>query len=445
MEVLNIEADLYNYNNYLSNNQRFYDIRDDYQVLTKYINKHTLSILIKRLDKDKGWNADLNVMIVYYDNNTNSIINIGSSCVSLKEVIVNIDFEIYQSTIPLNFLSNYNLILIGEPTKLSLPEFNSLFNTDIVNLPRDIYAFGLHDNKIFVHSEHCIMYYEIIRQVKHIFSIAQTFTTYNHFYFLISCYDGYLEKIYYNNTNDGKSRIVPKIMVSESICNYSSSDIILEDNEYPVFHKKKYVLSQSNNIGIPYTIDVIDRHYFYCDLYHSFRSFHNGLPFSKKINKIIMGCRRDRSNKYNFTVRRDIEISQREYFYSDAVSKDNIVCPDTWINDVDMIKYKYILDVDGNSCTWDATAWKMNSGSVIFKTASRWRQWFYDDYLEWVHFVPINDDFSNLQEIFNWCENNPDKCEIIIKNAKQLFQKVYRFHNIIDYTINILNTINDVM
>ena len=67
-------------------------------------------------------------MIVYSDNNTNSIINIGSSCVSLKEVIVNVEFEIYQSTTPLQFLSNYNLILIGEPTKLSRPEFNSLFN-----------------------------------------------------------------------------------------------------------------------------------------------------------------------------------------------------------------------------------------------------------------------------------------------------------------------------
>jgi hypothetical protein len=213
----------------------------------------------------------------------------------------------------------------------------------------------------------------------------------------------------------------------------------LRENEYPVFYKKKYVLAQSNQPNTPYTIDIIDRHYFYCDLYNPFRSFHRGIQFNSKINKIIFGCRKERSSKYNFRHRRDIEVTQREYFYCDAVPKDNIVCPNEWIYDVDMVNYKYILDIDGHGSTWDATAWKLNSGSVIFKTETIWRQWFYDDYLPWIHYVPINDDFSNLQEMYHWCEENQDKCEIIIKNAKQLFQKVYRFHNVVKYTIGIID------
>ncbi len=120
--------------------------------------------------------------------------------------------------------------------------------------------------------------------------------------------------------------------------------------------------------------------------------------------------------------RRDIDMGQRDYFYSNDVTKENIVYPN-WICDYDMVNYKYILDIDGNSSTWDATAWKLNSGSVIFKTESRWRQWFYDDYSPWVHYVPIKDDFSNLQEMYQWCEGNQDKCRGIITNAKQLFQK----------------------
>jgi len=107
-----------------------------------------------------------------------------------------------------------------------------------------------------------------------------------------------------------------------------------------------------------------------------------------------------------------------------------------------MIKYKYILNIDGNASTWDATAWKLNSGSVIFKTEACWRQWFYDEYNPWEHFIPIADDFSDLQEKYHWCEANQEKCEEIIKNAKKLFQKVYRFHNAIDYTIQVLDKIN---
>jgi hypothetical protein len=98
-----------------------------------------------------------------------------------------------------------------------------------------------------------------------------------------------------------------------------------------------------------------------------------------------------------------------------------------------MLKYKYILDIDGNASTWDATAWKLNSGSVIFKAKSPWRQWFYDEYLPWIHYIPIADDFSDLQEKYQWCETHAKECERMIIRCKDLFQKVYRFSNIIHY------------
>jgi hypothetical protein len=339
-----------------------------------------------------------------------------------------------------DFLPTYNLIECPEPIGISRDEFNALFDTDIVRIPDELYAFGLFDGKILVYSEACIMYHEIINQVKHIFKIALTFTPYyNKFYFLISTGDGYMELLYHNN------RTIPKQVTNDECISRRAYNIKLNDNEYPIYHKRKYVVAQANNIGIPYTLDTVDRHYLYCDLYNPFRSFHKGIKFNTKINKIICGCRRDRSCKYNFLKRRDIEIGQREYFYSDAVSKENVVCPSDWVHDYEMINYKYILDIDGNSCTWDATAWKLNSGSVILKTESRWRQWFYDDYLPWVHYVPINDDFSNLQEMYCWCEQNQDKCEEIVKNAKQLFQKTYKFHNVIKYTVGLLDKLNSII
>ena len=59
MEVENIEIDLYNYNNYSENNQHFYYGTADYQVVNKYLNENTYSILIRRLDKNEGWNGNL--------------------------------------------------------------------------------------------------------------------------------------------------------------------------------------------------------------------------------------------------------------------------------------------------------------------------------------------------------------------------------------------------
>jgi hypothetical protein len=120
------------------------------------------------------------------------------------------------------------------------------------------------------------------------------------------------------------------------------------------------------------------------------------------------------------------------------VPKENIHAP-SQIERHDMINYKYILDIDGNSSTWDATAWKLNSGSVIFKTDSNWEQWFYKEYKPWVHYVPVADDFSDIQERYKWCEANPKKCVEMIRNAKELFQTIYRHENVLKYVHDLLD------
>jgi hypothetical protein len=95
----------------------------------------------------------------------------------------------------------------------------------------------------------------------------------------------------------------------------------------------------------------------------------------------------------------------------------------------------------GHSSCWDATAWKMNSGSVLFKVDSDWSQWFYEDYKPYIHYIPIKDDFSDLQSQYEWCELHQDECEEIVKNSLELFQKTYRFHNIINHTKSLLKTL----
>jgi hypothetical protein len=85
----------------------------------------------------------------------------------------------------------------------------------------------------------------------------------------------------------------------------------------------------------------------------------------------------------------------------------------------EMMQYKYILDIDGWSNTWDATVWKLYSGSVLLKVKSVFKQWYYDDLKEWIHYVPVENDFSDLNEKIEWCIHNNDKCIEITNNAKQ--------------------------
>jgi hypothetical protein len=276
--------------------------------------------------------------------------------------------------------------------------------------------------------------YEIGLTINHIISVAfnKIKDSAPDFYCVICALDGYLENYY------SSWRYVPKLPASVS--EYRNKVTIeLQENDaemFPLLHKQKYILGQSVHPETDYAIAMPDRYYFCLNRYNLYRSIHFGLPFKNKIPQIIYACN-PRGTKYNFTKRRDIEMSQREYFKSDAVPKDNIRVGEN-IDRNEMINYKYVLDIDGNASTWDATAWKLNSGSVILKCDTNWEQWFYKYYKPWVNYVPIEDDFSDIQEKFRWCEEHQNECEAMIKRNKELFQKIYRFQNVVKYTESVI-------
>ncbi|KAJ7067168.1 glycosyl transferase family 90-domain-containing protein [Mycena amicta] len=68
-------------------------------------------------------------------------------------------------------------------------------------------------------------------------------------------------------------------------------------------------------------------------------------------------------------------------------------------------KYKFILDVDGNG--WSSRFKRlMNSGSLIFK-ATTYPEWFTDRLAPWVHFVPIQNSYSDLLDALVFFRGDP--------------------------------------
>jgi hypothetical protein len=444
MQVQDIDVDIYNHEHICN-----WDETEIY-VRHQYVDSKHFDVLIscnKKLPKE------IQIMIYYRKYKMGQLIyvDIAEHQPSLirERVEVLDEIEIEPGNLPIIVYPDYNLCPCPSTIeKSSLEEFNRRFSdvTEIYHpLPTNIYAVGIQDNIIYMYNEAFSSYYEIIAVIQFQIRVFLTFfSSTTAFAFLICADDGYMEG-FYSNTFDKEKRSQDKIedFSRNRSCRRIPGDA-LQENEYAVLHRAKWILAMSNKMDVPYTIDVIDRHYFYCSHYHHFRSFHGGVSFQHKISKIVYGGRIHNSSKYNFLHKLDLpeNMTQREYFYSDAVSKKYVVAErGKWIESKEMAEYKYILDMDGNGCTWDATAWKLNSGSIIMKVESAWRQWFYDDYRPWVHYVPIADDFSDLQEKYYWCESHPEECEKIISNAKDLFQEVYRFANVVDYTRRALQKI----
>lgn len=421
MSVANIEIDITNYSG-----------TKDFHVIPEYIDEHSFDVHVKRLDTLRdGWAENLRVLVVY-NKEKSEMITIGSSPTPETRHRVTTDTLLVKGP-AIQPLASYSPLPWMEPQRISRIQFNKMFSTDIVVLPKNLFAVGLKHGNVYMYNETYESYYMIELTVRHMVGVALSKNMYKQMYFVICAHDGYMEGHYLSR------RFIPK-QIGETDC--AGKDRITTEiaNEYPVFHKQKWIVAQSNQLYTPFALDVPDRYYFYLNRYNQYRSVHEGIPFSKKINKIVYGSQ-PRGGKHNFTKRKDIDKSQREYFYSDAVSKENIVAP-PWIDRQEMIKYKYVLDIDGNSSTWDATAWKLNSNSVILKVDGPWKQWFHSEYKPWTHYVPVKDDMSDLQDKYKWCETHQSECEAMIARCKELFQKAYRFENVVKHTTEVLAKIS---
>lgn len=75
-----------------------------------------------------------------------------------------------------------------------------------------------------------------------------------------------------------------------------------------------------------------------------------------------------------------------------------------FVPDTDFNRYRYQIDIDGNTNSWPGLFQKLLTGSPVLKVASPfgYRQWYYDRLRPWVNFVPISADMTELPETIQW-------------------------------------------
>ena len=334
--------------------------------------------------------------------------------------------------------------------RLSRDEFNSHMNSDMVVLPTSLFAVGVTNGTCYYYHEgegiHGREYGNIRNPIFHLLDVIlyEDLDIHRPVYFVIASTDGYMENVPWSPRRTRERRMTEH----ECIGHYlpPPPPNCTDDGEsYPVYHSQRWVLAQSSHVGLPNVLDIPDRHYFYHNLYHPFRSFHRGIPWTEKIPKMVYaGQARDSPHNFMDASMQAMGMAPRHYLKTVLAPQwsDFLVIgagqDGTWLDRRDMIHYQYILDVDGAASTWDATAWKLNSGSVILKPTSVWKQWFYDQYLPGVHYVEIANDFSDLREKYAWCLVHPDECQRMVQRNLALFQDVYAYHNVMECTKKLL-------
>ena len=336
--------------------------------------------------------------------------------------------------ITITFCIIFNFIY---PSFINLDEFNEKFKSEMVILPSNFAAFGY---KNFHFYAHCTNKHQGFLKVLNlilnywIFNIHSSINK-KEYYFVITLNDGYRERIPYKDVE-----LLPYKPPYNSFID--KNDIInVDDDKYPILHKNKYILCFSKRLNDPSAICFPDIYYI---LYNGYKNMLNDIDnnlvkWENKINKLIFRGNENNGYIYNFIDYKNKNKIPRKYFNEKFKNNKFIDLDNNKLSKAKQIKYKYLIDIDGYTNSWEGTVWKLYSGSVVIKQKSIWKQWYYDDLIEWVHYIPVNNDFSNLDIVIQWCIDNDNICKQIAENSRKFIKEKLNEDYVRNYMIHKLN------
>lgn len=83
----------------------------------------------------------------------------------------------------------------------------------------------------------------------------------------------------------------------------------------------------------------------------------------------------------------------------------------------DMLKFNFIVAAEGNDVP-TSLKWILASNSVLIMPKPTIETWLLESQLKpYVHYVPVKQDFSDLDKVLAWCRTHMKKCKIISNNA----------------------------
>lgn len=259
--------------------------------------------------------------------------------------------------------------------------------------------------------------------------------------------DYYLGSFVYSNKEPNRPKAVKHDIPFRTDQNYT----VLRDGYVPDINRYKEYTEHNKNFWVqcgddPYTEDypalvkfrdtqnskskgIIGnlnsvRHWSYCSF-----AYHKDIPWSNKKNDMIW-------RGVTTGIRRDERLYDREKFVKDYYDKYDvgfaaIVQSCEHLKEYlrpakstqEMLKYKYLVVIDGNDKS-SALNWILTSNSIPIMPKPRFHSWLCEPWLvPNVHYIEVQEDYSDLDEKIDWCRRNDKQCEEIAKNGRIFVSK----------------------
>ncbi len=161
-------------------------------------------------------------------------------------------------------------------------------------------------------------------------------------------------------------------------------------------------------------------------------------PWEKKISKALWrgGLQ---GYQYDYSPRGFFETPRGKLCYLSHVHPDLIDAGTNWneksvkrivevtglnpykafLSVVAQVRFKYQINVDGHTATYPGLQWRLLSNCTVLKQESKNRMWYFYPLKPWVHYIPLQEDLSDVIEKIEWCRNNDEKAQKIAEEGRK--------------------------
>jgi glycosyl transferase family 90 len=98
----------------------------------------------------------------------------------------------------------------------------------------------------------------------------------------------------------------------------------------------------------------------------------------------------------------------------------------------DHCRYRMLIDLQGRGFSARLSL-LLFSGRPVFIQARRWRQYYFDLLQPFVHYIPVNEDLSDLSRQIDWAAAHPEKAAAIAARAQEFARTHLRRRHAVRY------------
>ncbi|XP_020366799.2 protein O-glucosyltransferase 1 isoform X2 [Rhincodon typus] len=99
---------------------------------------------------------------------------------------------------------------------------------------------------------------------------------------------------------------------------------------------------------------------------------------------------------------------------------------------VDHCKYKYLFNFRGVAASFRFKHLFL-CGSLVFHVGNEWLEFFYSQLKPWVHYIPVNQDLSNVRELLQFVQENDHIAREIAERGRQFILEHLKMEDVSCY------------